>query len=707
MDKTMKKRIKKYISFICTVVLVASLAIMPLVATKETQADGPVASILSGTVELGTIDTGLKGGGVLTAQEAVEVVIPTGVKITEFLVSNRETVKTGDPLATVDRVSVMNTIASVQETMDYLVEEMADATDESASTKVTAGAGGLVKVIYAQPGDSVQDVMLRHGALAELSLDGLMAVELHRETGLTTGDRVLVYLEDETELSGRVDSNMDGVLEVTVEDEGYEVGTKVVVTTEDGQRLGSGSLYVHNAWNAVAYTGTVSKVNTKVDKTVKSGTTLLTLEDTDFDAALESLLSQYADYESLMLELFRMYQSNVISAPCDGTVSGVDADSIHLLAADGTGYGLSLLANAPNGDDATGYVNFVGMVTSVSDLGSWSMVMNPNEIAIVDYLDLSGVDTSVESMTAVGTHIPTKPIFEYVNGAWISLTAADISAGDKLIFAHSDASGEPVWVVRIEKAAPPDEPTPSEPADPSQPTDPGDPTDPTVPGESPSEPTPGGDSTQGQFPGGNMGGIGNMGGMGGYFGGTTQESTFELFDLEGSVLMTVTPRQTMTVSIEVDEQDISKVSPGIEAQISVTALKNRTFSAVVSEIGNTGTNNGGSSKFTVELTLDFESDMLDGMTAVVTIPLTSTQDIPVVPVEALAEIGSQTYLYTGYDENDQVLTDPVAVTLGVSDGLYAQVLSGLDTGSQYWYAYYDTLEIDSTAKSDSGIFGFG
>ena len=713
MDKNQKKRIRKYISYILLVALVAALSAMPLLAKQEKNSDAPVASILSGTVEMGNISTSIHGGGILAAQENVDVIIPTGVKITEFLVSNRETVFKGDPLAAVDRVTVMTTISDVQETMDYLIEKMADITEESASTNVSAKAGGLVKIIYAQAGDSVQDVMLKHGALAVISLDGLMAVEINRNTDLTTGNRVNVYLDNDTQVTGRVESNMDGILEITIEDDGYDVGQKVVVTTEDGQRLGSGELYVHNAWNAVAYTGTVSKVNTSINKTVRDDTTLLTLKDTDFNAELESLLSQYQDYEALMLELFQMYQSTVITAPCDGVISGVDTDSIHLLSADNTSYTISLLANAPNGDDSISYVNFVGMVTGISDLGAWNLAMNPDEFAILDYLDLSGVNSSTEAMTAVGAHIPTKPIYEYVDGAWVTLSPMDISIGDKLIFAHSEATGEPVWVIRISRATPPTDTDPTEPSgppvpgEPSEPTNPGEtPTEPTTPGETPEDPS---NPSQGQTPGGmgGMGGFGNMsgmGGMGGYFGGTTQE-TFQLFDLEGSILLSVTPQETITLAVSIDEHVISKIQLGMSAQVQITALKNQTFNATVTEIGNTGTNNGGSSKFTVELTMEHTSDMLGGMTAVVTIPMTTTQNISVIPVSALVEKGSKTYVYTGYDEKQQSLTELTEVTLGVSDGIHVQVLSGLNEGDTYWYAYYDTLEIDTTAKSDSGFFG--
>lgn len=124
MDNAKKKRIKKYISWIVLVAVVAYLAVMPMIAESNVEADGPVASILSGTVETGSIDTVLHGGGILSEESGVEITIPSGVKLTKFLVSNDEAVTEGQPLAEVDKVSVMTAITGVQETLDYLLEEI-------------------------------------------------------------------------------------------------------------------------------------------------------------------------------------------------------------------------------------------------------------------------------------------------------------------------------------------------------------------------------------------------------------------------------------------------------------------------------------------------------------------------------------------------------------------------------------------------------
>ena len=259
MHKVKKNRVQKYISWGCAALVVLGLAGMPLMAGSSEEASGPQASILSGTVRSGSVSMALHGGGTLTDGDAEDVILPSGVKITQFLVKNGDAVTEGTPLAAVDPVSVQSAMVQVQEALEYLQEEMEDVRNEKASTSVRAKAGGRVKAVYAQAGDDVRTVMLEHGALTVLSLDGLMAVTL--ETGsVTTGDCVQVTLSDGTEVTGRVEVCLNGSAVVTVEDDGYAVGEAVTVTAQDGSPVGSGELYIHNAWKATAYAGTVTTV---------------------------------------------------------------------------------------------------------------------------------------------------------------------------------------------------------------------------------------------------------------------------------------------------------------------------------------------------------------------------------------------------------------------------------------------------------------
>lgn len=666
MEKAKKKRIKKYIFWICAAALVAYLAAMPLLAKNGVSDDGPKASILSGQVQTGSVSTVLRGGGTLTQEEGVKVTIPAGVKLTEFLVSNGDVVTKGQPLASVDRVSVMGAITGVQKTLEHLSGEIQKASDEELSQRVNAGAGGRVKTVYAKPGDLVQDVMLEHGALAVLSLDGLMAVDIRTKTLVSVGDAVSVQFSDGSEMDGRVSSVLGQEAVITVEDNGFVPGETVKVLNTDGKQIDAGTLYVHSAWNAVAFSGTVGDVKVTEGQQVRSGNTLFTLTDTDSTGEFETLTNQRREYEALMLELFRLYQDTTLNAPENGVVSGVDRDSVHLLRAKGENARLTFLANAPNGDDENAYSNFVGIVTAMGSDG-WEILLDTQPIPITDYKLLAGIVPNPENMTQTVTFIPQVSIYELVEDQWQQIGAEQIQAGDVLLFAGDD-KGNFVWVVRLTKTAQ----SPERPGLPEIP-----------------------DSSGQEFPPS----------FGGGFPGKIQEPEFELYELEGSTVMSVIPRNTMTLTISIDERDISKVTLGQIAQVRLEALKNQSFSASVTAIAGEGTNSGGSSKFAVELTLTREENMLDGMSATAEIVLATVENVLTVPVAALSERGSQTIVYTDYDEKSGTLGAPVVVQTGVSDGAYVQILSGLDLGDSFWYAYYDTLELSHTPES--GGFSFG
>jgi hypothetical protein len=536
-----------------------------------------------------------------------------------------------------------------------------------------------------------------------LSLDGLMAVKIEKKTNLPTGDSVVVTLSDGTQITGRVESNLNGILVITIKDEGYGVGEAVQVTTEDDEFIGSGELYVHNAWKATGYSGTIQRVNVKEENMVSAGRTLFTLNDTEYMAQFNALAAKHRDYEALMLELFRMYQSKNIPAPCDGVVAGVDKDSIHLLSDNKESWRVTLLANAPNGDDETTYANFVGMVTGV-DSGKWNLALNPANLSITDYKELSGVPLDTASMTQVASYVPTVPVYTLSGEEWIQISSSSITVGDILLFA-GDSSGNFVWTVLVSHAdTSPEEPEPTLPSEPTEPTQPSDPTDPSEP-ENPDDPG------KENLPGinGDMDFSGIQipqgGSFGGFMGGRVQEEEeFPLFGLNGSTLMTITSGEKMKLAITVDQQEISRFFVGQQAVVQVDALRNETFDAVVTEVGTSGTNRGGSSKFIVELTLARTADMLAGMSARASIPLLTTENIPVIPVAALAENGANTVVYTTYDESTGELGSPVTVTLGVSDGIHVQILSGLELGDSYFYEYYDTLEISTEVESD--MFSF-
>ena len=208
----------------------------------------------------------------------------------------------------------------------------------------------------------------------------------------------------------------------------------------------------------------------------------------------------------------------------------------------------------------------------------------------------------------------------------------------------------------------------------------------------------------GGFPGFIRPSGGSWGSMGGMGGGYPQKSAFELYGLEMADIAAVTPQNTITLEIAIDELDIGKLQLGMTAEVTINALGGEKHTATITEIGNTGTGNGGSSKYTVELTMDRTGNMLAGMNATATIVLSTANDVLTVPAAALVEKGNETLVYTGYDEKEETLLNPVVVKVGVSDGENVEILEGLEVGDICYYAYYDTLEVSFTP--DFGGFSF-
>ncbi|MGN0977957.1 MAG: HlyD family efflux transporter periplasmic adaptor subunit, partial [Faecousia sp.] len=311
LNKKKKKRKRRvlYTVLIVIAVIVAALVILVLSLRHkvEQQFASAAAEVQSYTVQTGTINTVVTGSGILTQEELEQLTVPAGVEITEVLVDSGDTVKQGDLLATVDMATVMTALSNAQEQLDDLDSDIADAKGDTVSSYIRSGVSGRVKILYAQPDMDVSACMAEYGALAVLSLDGYMAVDIETDQ-LGKGDTVTVVRADGGEIRGAVDSVLGGKATVLVTDNGPQYDEEVTVLTDDGTLLGSGKLYIHNPLAVTGYAGTISSVSTSENALIYNGTTLFRLKDTGFSANYDALLRSRSDLEETLMDLLTIYR---------------------------------------------------------------------------------------------------------------------------------------------------------------------------------------------------------------------------------------------------------------------------------------------------------------------------------------------------------------------------------------------------------------
>ncbi|MCL2562455.1 MAG: HlyD family efflux transporter periplasmic adaptor subunit [Oscillospiraceae bacterium] len=152
---------------------------------------------------------------------------------------------------------------------------------------------------------------------------------------------------------------------------------------------------------------------------------------------------------------------------------------------------------------------------------------------------------------------------------------------------------------------------------------------------------------------------------------------------------TIAAADTMQLVVVIDERDILSLEVGQRAEVSLDAIEGELFGGEISRINTSGTAAGGGARYEVEITIPRTPQMLPGMSASAVITTDEVFDILLIPVEAVQEEGGRIYVYTALIGNEP--TDPVDVQTGISDGLYVEILHGLNPGDTVYYIVIETF----------------
>ena len=676
----------------------AALPAMLSSGQKE-ETNGAAKSV---AVQRGDIDSTVAGAGTLSGEDGVKITVPHGVEITEYLVANGDVVAEGQALATVDKTSVMNTIATVQNNLEYIAGEVRTAASGATNAYLAAPAAGRVKAIYAEADKSVADTMSEHGALMLLSLDGLMAVDIETDV-LPLGAAVTVVLPDGTEQTGQVSAVSGGTATVTLTDETALPGDTAEVLL-GGESAGSGTLYIHSELRVTGFAGTVSRVNVALNAPVSASNSLITLTDTEYTGRYATLLSRRHELEDELQALFAAYETGGVYADSAGRVSGLNED---IVTEDGGSADSAVSASAVTAS-AMAYTGAAyspaRLLLAAENKRSARLLLLSDTVDVSPASpaedETSGGESGGESGGGSGGETPdpgtasaeyigrvssvtdngdgTHTIVIAYDGGELAVSTADLTGKTGSTDPLSIKQGD-ILALRFENGALVSASVYQSSSD-----------------------TPSGDGAQ---PGADsaMGGIsgGMGGGMSGMAGGTdasaaAQSESAADYTMDETILCTLTPYDTAEIAVSMDELDIRSLAVGQSVSVTFDALPGQGVEGEITAIDPTGENDGGSTKYSVTVSVPRSEDILTGMTASVRRAVEERDDAVVIPASALNEDASGVFVYTGYDKRSDELTDPVYVTTGLSDGEYVEILSGISAGDAYYYRYANTIKYSFT-----------
>lgn len=151
----------------------------------------------------------------------------------------------------------------------------------------------------------------------------------------------------------------------------------------------------------------------------------------------------------------------------------------------------------------------------------------------------------------------------------------------------------------------------------------------------------------------------------------------------GSTILTILDDTQLNLPVQIDETEISGVKVGQEAQVTLDAYPDQTFSGKVIRVSPGATQSSGISVFTATVALPNENgELKSGMTAEAEIVQSLDQGL-VIPTRAIATTRNRSYVeVTQVDSEGNPTGEPerTRVQTGATDGTNTIVTDGLQAG---------------------------
>ncbi len=623
-------------------------------------------TVQSAEAKTGNISTTVEGTGTVSNGAATDVVVPTGIKVKEVLVESGDTVEEGQVLATLDEASIASELLEVKENIESVEDEIDDLSSDAQTE-------GTTEYLQAK----VLNGELTELQEAETTLTGLL--ETQTITATCAGTVSSVNVEADTEITKSSGSNSSG-------------------SSSSGSSSGSSSSTAATGMNTASTSDSGSSDSTASTNTSASGTYSLmflsastsgtstssaesTTDTTeaqtqsagskDVYVSTESNTSETSDSEKITSVDVKVTAPKTGEKPqttitetdqYTGTISwNCSTDTFEA----GTSYTADIRLTAKDG-----YVFSAKILPEISGADVTSEVLENDAGQSVLRIKAKFTKTSAkDSSNDTGNSTGNSGNSSNGNTSNSGTTSGTASSG--MASSENASNGS------------------------------------TSNGNASSENTSGKMTTDGTSVGTTSGasesGSSNSGSSGSAAGSsessdsasTDGNSTSTQYSAYETAAFSIASDEKATVSINVDELDITSVKEGQTAKITLDAIDGEEFEGTITSVSSEASSGSSSVKYPVEITFDKTDDMRIGMTASASISIDEAEDAVLIPVDALQEKGNKTFVYTKKD-SDGNLSGEVEVETGLSNGNKVEITSGLKSGDTVYY-----LKTTSSGNSDS------
>lgn len=344
--RSLWRRIRTWIKRLIVLIILIAAGLFGAKAYIKSQAGDAKEkeNYVSAQVQRGGMTDTVYGTGTTSAKNQPNILADADGTLTELNVSVGDAVKEGDILAILTNDDIDDTITDLEFALWDLDAQITDTRAGDKIRVVESPAAGTVLAIYAKPKDDALAVFRREGALAVISTDGRMKVDIASSTGtlgLTLDEKVLVigddiYVEgtvvdltrqgtaatitvDEDDLPLNKDFDGDGEIDVIM-------GRKVIVKNAGEQIVGEGTLEANKPMYVSSFGGTIESVRTVVGRTVGRGQTMFRLSESPLTLTIENLRIQRETAAKELREAKEQRENLIIVAPCDGTIASLEVE---------------------------------------------------------------------------------------------------------------------------------------------------------------------------------------------------------------------------------------------------------------------------------------------------------------------------------------------------------------------------------------------